>query len=80
MGMEIKFVEQHLVFVFEVLGQAFKVSFERHRPQGQWDARLLVVEQNQVAYSSQLDSSVVPDMELAEEMVRTYVSRGDVLH
>lgn len=80
MGMEIKFVEQYLMFVFDVVGQTFKVSFQRNRPKNQWDTRLLLVEQNQVVYSAQLSADMLPDMELAEEMVRTYISRGDVLH
>lgn len=75
MSMDIRLIEQRFIFVFEVVGQTFRVSFERAQPTAQWAARLLAVERNEVVYSANLESSVLPDIELAQDMVRMYISR-----
>ena len=74
--MNINFVQQSAYFVFEVNEEYYRVSFEREKKEENWVVRLVKVNRNQTVYSKQLDAVVVPDIQLAEDMVKTYVDRN----
>ncbi|HID99014.1 MAG TPA: hypothetical protein EYP59_01835 [Thiotrichaceae bacterium] len=72
--MSIKLIEQNINFIFDVNGAYYRVLFERN--DSDWAARLLDVSRNETVYSKILNALVTPDIELAEEMVKLYISRG----
>lgn len=72
--MTIEFVEQQIYFVFNVDESYYRVSFERQEPNSNWSVRLIDVNKNETAYSKTLDAVVIPDLQLAEEIVKTYVT------
>jgi len=72
--MNIKLIEQNINFSFDVNGAYYRVLFERN--DSDWTARLLDVSRNETVYSKILNALVTPDIELAEEMVKLYISRG----
>jgi len=74
--MNINFIEQNLNFIFEVNGAYYRVLFERNDKDSDWAARLLDVSRNETVYNKILNALVTPDIQLAEEMVKLYISRG----
>jgi len=72
--MSIKLIEQNINFIFDVNGAYYRVLFERN--DSDWAARLLDVSRNETVYSKILNALVTPDIELAEEMVKLYISRA----
>ncbi|MEK8015926.1 MAG: hypothetical protein VSS75_003595 [Candidatus Parabeggiatoa sp.] len=72
--MNIKLIEQNINFSFDVNGAYYRVLFERN--DSDWAARLLDVSRNETVYSKILNALVTPDIELAEEMVKLYISRA----
>ncbi|HDN26971.1 MAG TPA: hypothetical protein ENG03_07740 [Thioploca sp.] len=74
--MNIEFVEQQAYLVFRVDGEYYRVSYERNEKDSNWAMRLIDVSRNETVYSKTLDAIVAPDIELSEEIVKTYISRG----
>jgi len=72
--MHIQFIEQQISFVFEVTGEYYRVSFERQERDGEWTVRLITINQNQTSYRKILAAIVMPDTQLAEEIVKTYLT------
>jgi hypothetical protein len=71
----IELVEQHIYFIFEVNGKYYRVSFEHKEVESDWAVRLIDVEQNKTVYSQMLSTVVIPDVQLAQDMVKTYILR-----
>ncbi|MDM8558094.1 hypothetical protein [Candidatus Parabeggiatoa sp. HSG14] len=74
--MNIEFVEQKAYFVFKVNGEYYRVSFECNEEESDWSVRLIDVSRNETVYSKVLDKIVTPDIQLAEEVVKTYTTHG----
>jgi len=73
--MSIEFEEQLSYFIFKVNGQYYRVSFERNDKDSDWAVRLIDVSRNETVYSKTLNAVVSPDIQLAEDIVRMYLSR-----
>lgn len=73
--MDIKLVEQQIYFVFEWNEKYYRVSFERTQKDADWAVRLIDVSRNESVYSRVLEAIVVPDLQLAEEITKTYLCR-----
>jgi hypothetical protein len=72
--MDIKLVEQQCYFVFEWNEKYYRVSFERTQD-ADWAVRLIDVSRNESVYSRVLEAIVVPDLQLAEKIIKTYFYR-----
>ena len=72
--MNIEFVEQNSFFVFNVNGEYYRVSFECNEKNSDWAVRLIDVSRNETVYSKVLEAIVKPDIQLAEDIVKMYVS------
>jgi hypothetical protein len=72
--MNVEFVEQKIDVVFNVNGKYYRVSSERQKPDSDWAVRLMDVSQNETVYSKTLDAIVTPDVQLAEDIVKMYIS------
>jgi hypothetical protein len=72
--MNVEFVEQKIDVVFNVNNKYYRVSSERQKPDSDWAVRLMDVSQNQTVYSKTLDAIVTPDVQLAEDIVKMYIS------
>lgn len=72
--MNIEFVEQNSYFVFNVNGEYYRVSFECQSKNSNWAVRLIDVSRNETVYSKELEAVVTPDIQLAEEIIKMYVS------
>jgi len=77
--MDIRFVTQQMLFVFTLNGQYYRVSFERTQKEGHWLVHLIDVSRNETVYSKTLDAVVSPDIQLAEDIITTYMLRGQRL-
>lgn len=72
----IKFIEHHIRFVFTVDDQYYRITFERDEKDIPWRVQLFDVSHNETVYSKMLDAVVTPDIDLAEDIMRTYALRG----
>ena len=72
----IEFAEQQIYFIFDVNGKYYRVSFEYKKNDSNWAVRLIDVKRNETVYSQTLNVVVTPDIELAQNIVKTYISRG----
>ncbi|MCP4698316.1 MAG: hypothetical protein GY862_15895 [Gammaproteobacteria bacterium] len=72
--MDIKHLNQYSHYVFNVNGLFYRIEFERDDGNSDWAVRVRDVEQSKNVYSKMLDGSVNPDVELAEQIVKTYAS------
>ena len=73
--MNIEFVEQKIEMVFNVNEKYYRVSYERQEPESNWAVRLIDVSHNETLYSRTLEAIVTPDVQLAEDIVKTYIQR-----
>ncbi len=74
--MNINFEEQQIYIIFNVNGEYYRVSFERNEKDSDWAVRLIDVSRNETVYSKTLNAVVSPDIQLGEDIVRMYLSRG----
>lgn len=74
--MNINFEEQQIYIIFNVNGEYYRVSFERNEKDSDWAVRLIDVSRNETVYSKTLNAAVSPDIQLGEDIVRMYLSRG----
>ena len=73
--MNIEFVEQKIDVIFSINEKYYRVSYERQELESDWVVRLIDVSLNETVYHQTLGAIVTPDVQLATDIVKTYISR-----
>ncbi|OQW94072.1 MAG: hypothetical protein BWK79_07810 [Beggiatoa sp. IS2] len=74
--MQIQLLEQYLHFVFSANQQYYRVIFELKAGNNKWSVQIIDLGSNQTVYSTTMDTVIVPDLQLAKEMIKTFATRG----
>lgn len=74
--MQIELLEQSLHFLFEVNQQYYRVDFELKTGDNKWSVRIVDLGLNETVYRTLMDTVIIPDLQLAKDMIKTFTTRG----
>jgi hypothetical protein len=74
--MQTKLLEQSLHFLFEVNQQYYRVDFELKTGDNKWSVRIVDLGLNETAYHTSMDTVIIPDLQLAKDVINTFTTRG----